>query len=700
MLCTICRQCLDGIWDPSKTKRVCRINDFNEHFKEGDSKNHVSLPTVASHADQHPSQFVFGHHPTPESYLRSVQQGCIGCSGPGHKVQQIDKDPVMAHLGYFSVFTIDIQKTGVVMEIFKPGTRMGGQHLVFYEGSPRDYNFNLSPLTGDAATWGLIRNWVDTCIESHQRCNQEAKYIPQYLLQLDKSNRIFRLVSADQVGPHPTVRYCTLSHCYSADSHGSLQLASSTLEALSRPQPLSSLPLTYQDAFAVVSQLGVNYLWIDHLCVPQDQPFTDHERRDVFSNSFCGIGATSSTSPSSGLFNKRTPELSLPTVFEFPLSADGDTAMVRFNSPDASKFRDEPLIKTARGFQQRLLTKRMIHFTASLIYWECYEALCSEVNPQNMVLLPKYYTAPEKDTVPGSQHTHVSNRSLAAPAWKRLIMVQPPPYPNADDRDAILDSWFHLLQTYTSCKHEAPEERLSCVETAAMDTKALLKKNGYDEIYLAGMWKDTFPAALVWTVEAAADGRPTQYQGPSWSWSAINGAISYDYRKMRQDSNVGLCQLINANYETGTAAAGSLTLRGKLAIGKLCHHDYNDWVENGLIPEDVLRTRFGAQMDIAELVDPDAGASLGKAPDDTDHLHEWCVRFDTKHDMKEEVFMLPVSLVPAGNPSLGVTVYGVSLIKSVGGVYTRSGMWQVSMSSKTEARELFKGLVDIEITIV
>ncbi|CAH0053630.1 unnamed protein product [Clonostachys solani] len=697
MLCTICRQGLDGIWDPSKTKRVCRIDDFNEHFKEGDSNGRVALPIVASHADQHPSQFVFGHHPTPESYKQSVEQGCIVCSGPGHKGQQSDQDPVMANLEYFSVFTIDIRKNDAVMEIFKPGTRMGGQHLVFYEGSPRDYNFNLSPLTGDAATWALIQSWVDTCIESHERCNQETNYIPQYLLQLDKPNGLFRLVSADQVGPHSNVRYCTLSHCYSADSH---QLTSSTLEALSRPQPLSSLSLTYQDAFAVMSHLGVNYLWIDHLCTLQDRPFTDRERRDVFSNSFCGIGATGSTSPSSGLFTKRTPELSFPTIFEFPLGVDGDTAMVRFNEPNAGDFRDEPLIKTARGFQERLLTPRMIHFTASLIYWECYGALCSEMNPQNMVLLPKYYTAPETDTVLGSQNTHVSNRSLAAPAWKRLIMVLPPPYPNADDRDAILDSWFHLLRTYTRCSHEAPEERLSCVETAAMDTKALLKKNGHDDIYLAGMWKDTLPAALVWTVEAAADGRPAQYQGPSWSWSAVDGAISYDYRKMRQDANDNLCKLIDDKYEAGTAAAGSLTLRGKLAVGKLCHHDYNDWVENGLMPEDVLRTRHGAQMDIAELVDPDAGASLGKAPDDTDHLHEWCVRFDTKHDMKEEVSMLPVSLVPAGNPSLGVTVYGIALTKSVGGVYTRSGMWQISLSSKGEAREAFKGLVDGEITIV
>jgi hypothetical protein len=68
--------------------------------------------------------------------------------------------------------------------------------------------------------------------------------------------------------------------------------------------------------------------------------------------------------------------------------------------------------------------------------------------------------------------------------------------------------------------------------------------------------------------------------------------------------------------------------------------------------------------------------------------------------MKEEVFLLPVSLVPAGNPSLGVTVYGIALTNSVGEVYTRSGMWQISLSSKSEAREAFKGLVDGEITIV
>jgi hypothetical protein len=63
-------------------------------------------------------------------------------------------------------------------------------------------------------------------------------------------------------------RYATLSHCW-----GRSTLAMTTLENLQKhidSIPLDILPKTFRDAIVVCRQLGIQYLWIDRLCIVQN----------------------------------------------------------------------------------------------------------------------------------------------------------------------------------------------------------------------------------------------------------------------------------------------------------------------------------------------------------------------------------------------------------------------------------------------
>ncbi|CAG9982691.1 unnamed protein product [Clonostachys byssicola] len=671
MLCTICREALTGIWDPSQTKRVCGIKEFNENFPQDDSKTRIPLPTAFIDTNQHPSQYMFGHHLTLESYNRSVAQGCVLCCRSGHGSQDIDQ----TILGYFSLFNIDLGKTNPIMGIFKSRVYTGGLSLTVFNASTQDFNLEVSPSTGDASTLALVQRWVDTCVQSHQQCSQTTPFIPQYLLQLDDTNGLFHLASADQIDPQTraSVRYCTLSHCHRFEEN-SLHLTTSTLETLSRPQSLSTLPLIYRDAFTVVARLGLRHLWVDHLCIPQDrlQSHSHEEVENVFSNSFCGIGAMGSAVPSSGLFVKRKAELVVPTILELQLDADGTKGL---------------------GLRERLLTPRMVHFASSLVYWKCHGARCSEISPENMVLLLKSY----QGLVQGSNKD--ADLVLPQPAWKPIVMVLPLYYARVDPQAYILDRWFNLLRTSTQCTATAPEQRLNCVDSAVVGTKAQLREHGCDDTYLAGMWKATLPKALVWTVEGVADRRPTEFQGPSWSWAAVHGVIRYDNRKMEGIVNGGLCELIDANCtsnEINSVISGRLTLKGKLLTGKLAYDDYNDY---GL-PQYVLTARYGTQMNVLELKDGNSGGCLVKAPEDAGHLYEWYIRFDTEEDMKKQAqtVLLPICLTPTLNQTREVYMYGMALFKLESGVYTRCGMWQVLMPSEQDARGLLQVLPESEIT--
>ncbi|EDN94210.1 hypothetical protein SS1G_10083 [Sclerotinia sclerotiorum 1980 UF-70] len=52
--------------------------------------------------------------------------------------------------------------------------------------------------------------------------------------------------------------------------------------------------------------------------------------------------------------------------------------------------------------------------------------------------------------------------------------------------------------------------------------------NKYSSEYLAGIWKEHLPHALVWSADDEHGTGPLPLRGPSWSWASRNGSIRYD----------------------------------------------------------------------------------------------------------------------------------------------------------------------------
>ncbi|POR36013.1 Uncharacterized protein TPAR_03789, partial [Tolypocladium paradoxum] len=374
MLCKVCREGLQGIWDPSKTKRVCRLDEFKddevplEDCKFGTVETYKTVEPYDPEF-RRPEHYLFGHHLTRQSFEQSVRDGCVMCHSftPWYEGQEVKSDPNITALGYYSLFSIGFEDCPI-MYMYVNDCR-GGFELRRHVVQDENMNLNISPSTGDDTTWAIIHGWLDTCLQTHHRCNQRpwATFVPTRLLRLETatgSEPVFRVLHATEV--EPGTRYVTLSHCYGADDDG-LQLTASTLAQLSTLQPLSILPLTFRDALAVVARLGLAHLWIDRLCILQDNPSDQRaeasKTRHVFRNAFLGIAASGTTSSSSGLFSTRDPALVAPTVFDFPVDAAGTTIPHR-SSLEAPRgwtraFRDDPLSRSARAVQERLLAPRV-----------------------------------------------------------------------------------------------------------------------------------------------------------------------------------------------------------------------------------------------------------------------------------------------------------------------------------------------------
>lgn len=65
-------------------------------------------------------------------------------------------------------------------------------------------------------------------------------------------------------------QYAALSHCWGANQ--TFTLTQQSMDALIKGVALSDLPLTFRDAVTVSRTLGLQYLWIDSLCIFQGDP--------------------------------------------------------------------------------------------------------------------------------------------------------------------------------------------------------------------------------------------------------------------------------------------------------------------------------------------------------------------------------------------------------------------------------------------
>jgi hypothetical protein len=85
------------------------------------------------------------------------------------------------------------------------------------------------------------------------------------------------------------------------------------------------LPKTFYDAITATREIGERYIWIDSLCIIQDDP-NDWQKESalmglVYSRSYCNLSATASDGSEKGLFFPRTIA-SMSSVKPYKVSHD------------------------------------------------------------------------------------------------------------------------------------------------------------------------------------------------------------------------------------------------------------------------------------------------------------------------------------------------------------------------------------------
>ncbi|KAF4459988.1 HET-domain-containing [Fusarium albosuccineum] len=174
------------------------------------------------------------------------------------------------------------------------------------------------PLSESGLVW--LKSQLETCVTSHPSCSGRPDVVaPKRLLSfikvpsgeikvyLKETNGVFP-ESPVWSFPRITVekRYAALSHCWG--DHQSCTTHDGNLKKRKEGIPWPTIPKTFQDAIKFCLKLGIHFLWIDALCIIQDNA-ADWETEsakmaDIYENAFVTLAATRAKSDRDGCFDE------------------------------------------------------------------------------------------------------------------------------------------------------------------------------------------------------------------------------------------------------------------------------------------------------------------------------------------------------------------------------------------------------------
>ena len=243
------------------------------------------------------------------------------------------------------------------------------------------YSSRLRPLVADSR---LFQKWKHTCSEQHgTRCAD--------LFSGGKLPRL-RLIDVEN--------YCVIEteneHSYVALSYvwGKVQvplLTKATERQYGQFGSLKSelIPATIADAMEVTRVLGEKFLWVDSICIVQDDPA---DKASYISKMDAIYGSASVTVIAA--FGD-TAQAGLPGVrpssrlfIQEPFIKDGTTFIPSFSTGGTSYIGDNSWDTRGWTFQETLFSSRKLIFTAEQIYWECQSAFWCEDGYRELINKP------------------------------------------------------------------------------------------------------------------------------------------------------------------------------------------------------------------------------------------------------------------------------------------------------------------------
>ncbi|KAE9380862.1 HET-domain-containing protein [Stipitochalara longipes BDJ] len=409
-------------------------------------------------------------------------------------------------------------------------------------------------------THALARTWLNSCISGEEEHANWCKppsgnFVPTRLLQLHRHpTRPTFLISL--VHPRSQASYAALSYCWGEEQPH--KTTSARLEAYRTCITWRVLPQSIQDAVKVTFELGLQYLWVDAFCIVQDDAI-DTAREiaqmpQIYSESEVTIVASRASTSYGGFLHDIQPGKLAKSIFKLPLRcSDGTFGSIFLMDAEDDAFKT---ILETRGWalQEWCLSPRILDYDTVQVHWHC-AASAREAGFSNGWC--------ENSRYKGST-IYEEFRQRAEESWR-----------SAEGNDVrnsseffALRVWRSLVEIYTRRNLTIPSDRILAISGLAQRCGVI-----YSDMYLAGLWRRSIEDDLLWTrkdflYEARPSDRvrPATFQGPTWSWTGINGAVQFRTPPgLSQMSFIGAdIRLVEPRAVYGAVKSAVLKLRGRV----------------------------------------------------------------------------------------------------------------------------------------
>ena len=357
-----------------------------------------------------------------------------------------------------------------------------------------------------------LRSWLDVCTSTHPACASINVSVPSRLVDVNEvyKNGIpgVRLV---ETVPGEKGTYACLSHCW-----GLTPIMCCTTRATLQDRldfiEFDFLPRNFRDAIALARGIGLRLIWVDSLCIIQDDgadwEVESAKMAGIYRNAYLTIAATSSADSTGGCFSSTTPDL----CFSID-RGDGSSYVVGARMCDkaarlswnrtAVKER-LPLLERGWVFQERLLSRRVLHCMYGELAFECLEGSTCECEGRSLPPHP-----PPKLMAQLVMALKPTHHQLMA----RASGSQNGP-PNSTDASY---QWRQMVVRYMTLSLTKNTDILPAISGCAR-----IVQGWTGDDYCAGMRKRTLHYELLWCIQSKnALGRTECWTAPSWSWASI-----------------------------------------------------------------------------------------------------------------------------------------------------------------------------------
>ena len=245
--------------------------------------------------------------------------------------------------------------------------------------------------------------------------------------------------------------------------------------------------------------LEIHYVWIDSLCIVQDD--LDDWRKEsalmgnVYGNATVNVAATHAKDGSGGLFIDRDVSKVPRNLVQLPRGEFHEVL-----DPDFYErcLTNAPLASRAWTFQERYLAQRTIHFSSEQIFCECTEHTVCESFPDGILA------------------SEIQNSDFRFPITSVKSVI----------------GWNDVICLYSRTQLTFSKDKLIALSGIARHFA-----NKTEARYLAGLWQTNLEQQLCWRVDndkasllaidPTTNRDPSLYIAPSWSWASLDLPITW-----------------------------------------------------------------------------------------------------------------------------------------------------------------------------